>query len=316
MVTIAKIGAPARPSRKPLVMVLAVMALAGFYAIYKMITPEMYQSLDPARPFGYLFVPKTSEYGRAHYVEAVFWSHRGQLREVRLRYDTNLRGNFASTSLMQRVKDSNLFSDVLPRLEKGKRYFYYFEVTDTAGNTLRLKVQKNWLERLATGPGENYFYVTFVGRVPKWLLLTHIVLIGAAIFFFVHALYFGLNQLVNGTGFPKAYYSVFWGWVTFAFAVLVLGYFVAYYGFGVGWGGFPIGWDITDNKSLLTALYWGVLLGLKPDYFLRRNPPAPAGRPDRRRDKLSDRGFIWAAIVGMVLTAAAYMIPHSIFFQR
>ena len=316
MVTIAKVGAPTRPSRKPLGIVLLVMAVVGFYGIYKMTTPEMYQSLDPAQPFGYIYVPKTSEYGRAHYVQGAFWSHRGQIAQVRIRYDTKLGGNFAGSSVMQRVKDSNAFIDVLPRLEKGKKYFYYFEASDTAGNTLVLKARKSFVERLFTGPGENYFYVTFVGHVPKWLLLTHIVLIGAAVFFFTHALYFGLNQLVNGTGFPKMYYSVFWGWVAFAVAVLPLGYFVAYYGLGVGWGGFPVGRDITDNKSLLTVLYWGVLLALKPNYFLRRHLPAAAGLPDPRRDLIPDGSFIWATLAGMVLTAAAYMIPHSLFFQQ
>lgn len=310
MVTIAKLGSPARPSRAPLWIVLAVMALAGFYGIYQMTTPEMYQSLSPSAPFGYIYVPKTSEYGRAFYIQAAFWSHGSEIREARIHYDTNFRGSFAASSVMQRVKDSNSFIDVLPRLERGKRYFYFFEVTDTAGNRLTLKAEKTFLERLLTGAGENAFYVTFVAHVPKWLLLSHIVLIGAAIFFFVHALYFGSNFLINGMAFGKAYYAVFWGWATFAFSVLVLGYFVAWYGLGVGWSGFPLGWDITDNKSLATVLYWRVLLGLKPNHFLRRNVPDP------RPDKISDRAFVWAAIVGMVLTAAAYMIPHSLFFQK
>lgn len=309
MVTIAPAGAPARASRWPLWIVLAVMTGAGFYGIYKMTTPEMYSSLDPAKPFGYIYVPKASEYGRAHYVQAAFWSHGGAIREVKLFYDTSARGSFAQSSLMQRVKESNAFIDVLPRLEKGKRYFYYFEAKDTEGRPFILKARKSFVERVFSGAGENYFYVTFVGHVPKWLLLTHIVLVGAALFLLVHALYFGLNQLLTGVGFPKMYAAVFWGWVAFSVAVLPLGYFVAYYGLGVGWRGFPLGWDITDNKSLATVLYWGILLGLKPDRFLRRSLPDP------RRDKISDRAFIWAALVGMVITTAAYMIPHSLFFQ-
>ena len=309
-------GAPARASRLPLWIVLLVMAGAGFYGIYKMTTPEMYSSFDPAKPFGYIYVPKTSEYGRAHYVQAAFWSHGGAIAQVKLFYDTTSRDSFSQSSVMQRVKESNTFMDVLPRLEKGKRYFYYFEAMDTAGGKVVLKGQKSFLERVITGPGENSFYVTFVGHVPKWLLLTHIVLVGAAVFLLVHALYFGLNHLVNGVGFPKMYSSVFWGWVAFSVAVLPLGYFVAYYGLGVGWGGFPLGWDITDNKSLATVLYWGILLALKPDRFLRRSLPAAAGLPDPRRDKISDRAFVWAALVGMVITTAAYMIPHSIFFQK
>ncbi len=312
MVTLSQIGTgkQVKPSRVPLGVVLAVVGAGLFYGLYQMVTPEMYRQLDPSASFNYIYVSSTSEYARQHLVQLSLWSNRAPIKSVTIHYDRNPKSDFSQTSTMPRVKETQTYIDALPHLERGQRFFYYFTAEDEAGNELVLKAERRKLERLIKGAGERYFYVTYFARVPKIVIVPHIALITAGLVFLVHSLYFSLSHLINRNGFPKLYKTVFWGWVFFTIAVLPLGYLVAWYGLGVGWGGFPIGWDITDNKSLLTVLFWLGLLVAKPNYFFRRNPLNL-----RKRDPLSENAFAWLTIVGLVLTIGVYMIPHSIFFQ-
>ncbi len=312
MVTLDQIGTgnQAKPSRWPLAIVLAVVGAGLFYGLYQMVTPEIHRQLDPTATFNYIYVPSTSEYARQHVVQISLWSNRAPIQSVTIHYDRSARGDFTQTSTMQRVKETRTYIDALPHLERGQRFFYYFVAEDEAGNKLVLKAQQQKLERWIKGAGERFFYVTYFARVPKIVIVPHITFITVALLFLVHSLYFSLSHLINRNGFPKLYRTVFWGWLFFSIAVLPLGYLVAWYGLGVGWSGFPIGWDVTDNKSLLTVLFWLGLLIAKPNYFLRRNP-----LNIRKRDPLSDGAFAWLTIVGMALTIGVYMIPHSIFFQ-
>jgi hypothetical protein len=312
MATLAQIstGKQAKHSRLPIAIIVVVFGAGLSYGLYQMITPGMYRQLDPSQTFNYVYVPSTSEHARQHLVELSIWSNRAPVKSVTIHYDRSARGSFNETSTMQRVKDTPTYVDALPHLERGQRFFYYFVAEDEAGNTFTLKAQKQKLERLFRGAGERNFYVTYFARVPKAVLVPHIALITAALIFLVHSLYFSLSHLINGNGFPKLYKTVFWGWATFTVAVLPLGYLVAWYGLGVGWGGFPVGWDITDNKSLLAALFWLGLLISKPNHFLRRNPLSA-----RKRDWLSDNAFARLTIVALVLTIGIYMIPHSICFE-
>ncbi|HEY4682004.1 MAG TPA: hypothetical protein VIH17_01995 [Candidatus Acidoferrales bacterium] len=312
MVTLSRIGInkPLKPSRMPLWIVLAVVGAGLLYGLYQMVTPEIYRQLDSSATFNYVYVPSTSEYARQHLVQLSVWSNRAPIKSVTLHFDRSARGDFARTSTMQRVKETRTYIDALPHLERGQRFFYYLVAEDEAGTELILKAQKQKLERLLKGAGERYFHVTYFARVPKVVIVPHIALITAALIFLVHSLYFSLSHLINSNGFPKLYKTVFWGWVSFAVAVLPLGYLVAWYGLGVGWGGFPLGWDITDNKSLLTVLFWLGLLVSRPHSFFRRDPMGIG-----KRDSLSEGAFAWLTIVGLVLTIGIYMIPHSIFFQ-
>jgi hypothetical protein len=81
-------------------------------------------------------------------------------------------------------------------------------------------------------------------------------------------------------------------WATLGLFLLggfVLGPLVQHYAFGQWWTGVPFGWDLTDNKTLLAAVAWVVVL-----WRLR------GGRPAR------------AAVLGASLvTLAVFAIPHS-----
>jgi hypothetical protein len=81
-------------------------------------------------------------------------------------------------------------------------------------------------------------------------------------------------------------------WATLGFFLLggfVLGPLVQHYAFGQWWTGVPFGWDLTDNKTLLAALAWVVVL-----WRLR------GGRPARA-----------ATLAASLVTLAVFAIPHS-----
>ena len=62
------------------------------------------------------------------------------------------------------------------------------------------------------------------------------------------------------------------------------------YAFGAYWTGFPLGTDLTDNKTLIAMVGWGVA------WFMNRK-----GR--------EGRGWI---VLAAVLMLAIYLIPHSV----
>jgi hypothetical protein len=74
------------------------------------------------------------------------------------------------------------------------------------------------------------------------------------------------------------------------FGGFVLGPLVQKYAFGVLWSGFPFGMDLTDNKTLISLLFWiaAVVAGRK-------------GKPARA-----------LVLTASLVTLLIYLIPHSL----
>jgi len=282
--------------------------LALFFIFYSVITPDMYKMINPlAMPLGYIFVPDDDEFeGRAHLVIiAVPRFGPVTVGTVTLHYKTKNEATFRTVAMQNIVNGSN-WAGELPTLKKGNRWFYYIEISYLDGS-----VQKN-LRIPAWAPGKPLAYVTFEGKPSKALLLCHIVIILGSAFFLLHGFYFAIAYLQNRDReaadkyFKKSYNSVLWGWILFTFSALILGYYIAWVTFGVGWSGLPIGDDITDNKSLLTIIFWAVLLLVK-------------GKAKSRffflQSRISEKAFCIWLIIGIILTTMVYLIPHSFFLQ-
>lgn len=126
--------------------------------------------------------------------------------------------------------------------------------------------------------------IRFRDPVPAGLLIPHIIVMFAGMLLSTRAGLAALDPAAN----PRRY-------VRWAFGLLVLGGFV--FGplvqkaaFGVLWSGFPFGGDLTDNKTLVSLVFWlaALLAGRK-------------GRPAR--------GWVLAA---SLVTLVIYLIPHSL----
>ena len=82
-------------------------------------------------------------------------------------------------------------------------------------------------------------------------------------------------------------------WITFHLLFiggLILGPVVQYQAFGAFWTGAPFGYDLTDNKTLIAVVVWGIALVMLHQ-----------GRAAR-----------WWVMAAAVLTLAIFVIPHSV----
>ncbi len=282
-------------NKLPLLITFAVTALGLYLLFYSIITPDIYKNLNPKYSIGFIFIPDYDEYeGHNHLLFiTIFPFSKENIISAKGYYKKKHEEAFNSIPL-QRISQGNNWVGELPTLKRGERFFYFLEIIYLKDNQRSVIRIPHW------APNKPLLYVTYEGKPSKFLLLTHIVLVVASALFLIHSFYFALTYLINNNSsllFRKIYSSVFWAWVLFAFSTIFLGYFVAKAAFGKGWNGIPIGDDITDNKSLFTAIFWGILLILT------------------KKELITERKFCFWVIIGIIITTIVYLIPHSYFFQ-
>ena len=71
---------------------------------------------------------------------------------------------------------------------------------------------------------------------------------------------------------------------------LILGPWVQLYAFGEAWAGVPFAWDLTDNKTLVAFIFWGLA------FFMNRKKERPV-----------------YTIVASIVMLIVYSIPHSMY---
>ncbi len=128
----------------------------------------------------------------------------------------------------------------------------------------------------------------FKGAVPAHVLVPHI----AAMFFgmlFANAA--ALSALARREQARRQAWVAF---VLLAVGGLLLGPAVQKYAFGAWWTGWPFGHDLTDNKTAIAVIAWGLALVVS------------RGLPGGRLGRLA---IVFAALV----TLAVFLVPHSMF---
>ncbi|MFH1276885.1 MAG: hypothetical protein ABIK65_00675 [Candidatus Eisenbacteria bacterium] len=134
-------------------------------------------------------------------------------------------------------------------------------------------------------PNHGTTVARFKGGVPAAVLLPHILAMFAGMLFSNRA---GLEALRNG---EKMRVYALWSAALLTLGGMIFGPIVQKYAFGALWTGVPYGWDLTDNKTLIAFLAWGVAL-LK------------------MRGRGHPRWWIFGAAV---VTFVIFLIPHSMF---
>ncbi|MDP1624028.1 MAG: hypothetical protein Q8M08_17015 [Bacteroidales bacterium] len=124
----------------------------------------------------------------------------------------------------------------------------------------------------------------YTGFVPGYILLPHI------FFMFFAMLFSTLTGLVVIFRCRNAYLFTWITVVSIAIGGMILGPVVQKFAFGEYWTGFPFGHDLTDNKSLITFIFWIIAL-----VVLKKN----------RENKL------WPVVASIVLLIV-FLIPHSV----
>ena len=132
-------------------------------------------------------------------------------------------------------------------------------------------------------PEDEPVVIRFRNDVPASILVPHILLMFASMLFAVYT----LLLVVTGRQYRK------WLWVTVVtlFAGgFILGPLVQHAAFGPWWTGFPYGTDLTDNKTLLSFLFFVAALATMKWKYNK-----------------------WVVGLAVVLMIAVFTIPHSAF---
>ncbi len=132
-------------------------------------------------------------------------------------------------------------------------------------------------------PPDRAVVLRYKGAVPAGVLVPHILLMFAAMLFAARA---GLEALTKRAN-TRFYVAGATGLTLIG--GMILGPIVQNYAFGAFWTGVPFGWDLTDNKTLIAMIGWGIAF-----IATRRNPPAR----------------VWV-LGASLLMFAIYLIPHS-----
>lgn len=144
-------------------------------------------------------------------------------------------------------KDANRIASELPTLPTAGKYEYFIEVKNEQESKV-VYISK-----------DEPVVVRFKNPVPAWALIPHILLM------FVAMLLSNLTGVLSIFMHDKfRYYGVLTLAILFV-GGFIFGPIVQYYAFGQAWTGFPFGYDLTDNKTLIALVAWGiaVLVNLK-----------------------------------------------------
>ncbi len=124
----------------------------------------------------------------------------------------------------------------------------------------------------------------YKGYVPRYVLFPHIFFIFLAMM---------LSTLTGLMVLVKSRNTYIYAWLTFITLTLggmILGPFVQKFSFDAYWTGWPFGYDLTDNKSLIAFIFWGIALIVM----------------SRKRENK-----FWPILASLVLLVV-FLIPHSV----
>ncbi|MBS0011801.1 MAG: hypothetical protein KFF49_10355 [Bacteroidales bacterium] len=184
-------------------------------------------------------------------------------------YEEHPVNSFVMNKIFKMTEEKGFFAYIPAQPPAGK-VEYYFEIRDKHGRSTYFKNEP--------------IVIRFKGAVPSKILSPHILLMFIAMLLSTLA---GLMALGKHESYRK------WGIWTFIILFaggMILGPMVQYHAFGEAWTGIPFGWDLTDNKTLIAVIFWGI---------------AVFGNLKRKRPALT--------ILASAILLIVYSIPHSMF---
>jgi hypothetical protein len=160
------------------------------------------------------------------------------------------------------------------------KYLYTFEAILQDGRTIRLD------------HGGAPMMVRFRGHVPPVTLGLHILgMFGGFLLMVLGA--FAAVDFLRGRGDTRpALRLAGWGWLVFAIGGVPLGFLMNWYAFHVIWEAWPFGADVTDNKTQMALVVYG--LGLLACW------------------RMKNRAAAWLVLAGTAVAFAVFIIPHSL----
>lgn len=268
-----------------IIIVITFLAFCGFIAMT--IAPREKTADDGGLRIIYNPV-KDGKAGQAHLVLAeVTSTDAPDSVKVNLYY---YRDSGFNELKLSGLEGTDYFGTEIPGGELGSRTYYYLEAMDGAGN--RVVLPETATDDFQTE--YDYFKVRFEGRASFILLLLHIVLMIAAFFLLIHALYYAMYYLQTGEKASPLVLTVNWGITAFFITGFPIGWVIEKQVLGNYWEGIPFGWDITDSKTLIILILWLVFIILQ------------------RTGKITIKTFARWVIVNTIITVLLFLIPHSL----
>jgi hypothetical protein len=130
----------------------------------------------------------------------------------------------------------------------------------------------------------DWVIIRYTGPVPVLILIIHVILMFLGMLMCTRT---GLEAVFKGF---RTYRFSFVTLVVLFLGGAIFGPIMQKYAFGAYWTGWPFGHDLTDNKTLVAIIFWGIAF-----FKLSKN------KYDRK----------WAIIAAVVMLAV-YMVPHSV----
>jgi hypothetical protein len=264
--------------------------------------PEQYDYSENGFQFTMISVPKITEHGSDTIRLSVDGPAESQYSVLYLSSEDKLAlaGDITpglATPMKLISPDSGIYAVEVTAGNRGGRSYYRFVVVDSTGNELAGFQDKD---------GESFF-VKYIGIVPTWILVGHILFIFATVFFVAMTMIHAQPLIFGGQKdcYPMAVYA-FWAVVLCFIGCYPFGFAMNWYAFNGLWEGVPFGTDATDNKTQLLFVY---LL------FLMLISFGSLTRGKIGRDLFGVRTLGRYGIGSLVVLLAIYLIPHSIQFS-
>lgn len=197
---------------------------------------------------------------------------------------------------MQRMDGTTTYTLRMNAGDKGGKLYYYFDVTNGEGELHA---------RFFESEGEP-FLLKYIGAVPPWILLGHLVFIFATVFFVSLALVDGLRAIVTGDHSRPVMRALMWATIFCFIGMIPFGIPMNWYAFGATWEGVPFGHDATDNKTQLLFVF---LL------FVTLSGWASLRKKRSGFDSFPPAGLGALGLLSFGVMLFIYLIPHSIQFS-
>lgn len=168
------------------------------------------------------------------------------------------------------IREDNVLKAQLPSQPAAGKLAYYLILED-GGKTIKIADNQPVIIR-------------FKGDVPAGFMIPHI------LFMFVAMLFANLTGIM--VLFKDQRYKKYLNLAFFALLIggLILGPIIQKYAFGHFWTGFPFGFDLTDNKTLISVVFFTI-----------------AYIGNLKKDRA------WMALVAVIILLLIYSVPHSMF---
>ena len=145
------------------------------------------------------------------------------------------------------------------------------------------------------------YLIKFKGPVSAFVLIPHIVLLFASIYFSFMALFYGIDLMRGRDSLRQASVSVLLTFFAGLIGGIIIGIEVTHEVFGgSGWGGWPLGNDITDTKTEIFLLFWMIAMVFG------------WGGLSGRKLAISNNTFGIMIMISFIITLAAFLVPHSL----